>query len=210
MSDRDEEDETQVAAKHPLYAAYPTDPRSAPAPYPDDPIPDEDETLVALDRRAVPFDPRAMGRALPAIPTPPRPAAGMPAALPPPRPAAGMPATLPPPAMPPPRPAGAMPAALPPPRATPVPDAFAPAAKTLTLIKADPRATAPLPAAQPPPYGGPPAGPAVALPAAPPSASQRPMELAAPEGMPTLVVRFLLVCGLLTVLGLLALIYLQL
>src|SRR5580700_4430552 len=167
MSDRDEEDETHVAVKHPLFAAYPADPRSAPAPgpYPDDPIPDEDETLVALDRRAVPFDPRAMGRALPAIPTPPRPAAGMPATLPPPS------------VLPPPRPAGP----------TPVPDGFMPIARTLTMPQADPRVTAPLPAVQAF-QGGPASGAspsATALQAAPhPPAAQGEFELAGGDGMP--------------------------
>jgi hypothetical protein len=199
MSAGEDDDETQVAAMHPL---RPVDPRSAYVPYGDDHIPDEDETLVALDRRAVPFDPRAMGRALPAIPTPPRPAAGMPAAMPPPRPAAGMPATLPPPAMPPPRPAAM-------PMPTPAPEGFQSVARTLTLPQADPRVTSPLPAAQAP-YPGPPGALPASQPATqPPPASQGHIELA-PEGMPPLVVRFLLVCGLLTVLGLLALIYLQL
>jgi hypothetical protein len=60
----------------------------------------------------------------------------------------------------------------------------------------------PLPA-PPAPASAPPPPPSL-----PPPAHE--IELAAPEAMPALVMRFLLACGLVTVLGLLALIYLQL
>lgn len=161
----------------------------------------------------------------------PRPAAGFPAATPPPPrpPPAAMPAPQPspgfvpvdrtmempmvtwpagspgvPPAPPPPT-AVHVPPGMPQPRqGLPPPPSFPGGPRPGATPQPAQSISHPAPQHAPLPTPPPPAPlpPAVAAPPAPPEAQH--------EGMPSLVVRWLLVCGLLTVLGLSALIYLQL
>jgi hypothetical protein len=163
---------------------------------------DEGETLLAAPMPVMAHDPRRAAAIMGERATETRPLP-----LPTPPPAAGRPLPLP---TPPPRPGSAPPPAIP--RAAPPPADFEPITHTMEL----PRVTPPL--ANPPVISGP--EPAMVEPAtlvqrsadveallAAPSAE---VVLAPPEGTPPLVIRFLLVCGMLTVIGLMMLIYLQL
>jgi hypothetical protein len=219
---QDEDDETLIAARMP----HGVHDRRVPPGSEDS---DGDATLLAIPRNAFPAAPRPAA----GLPPPPRPAAGLP---PPPRPAAGLPPprlpTPPPPRPPAPPPAAPAPYAhhAPPivqmPQTGPLPG-FTPVDRTLQMTNAErarmaAAAAAALPAPplpQPPaPLPQPPAPSQQAYPTArppPPPMFVTPggaafAAAASADGLPHVVVRFLLVSGVITVLGLLALIYLQL